>query len=91
MIRRFTVTGRSMEPSYRDGDVVLATQWKKPRVGDVVIVPDPRMQERLLVKRIVEENGETVHLAGDNALESTDSRDFGAIAKQNIMSVVLYP
>lgn len=78
-----------MEPSYHDGDVVLATRWKKPRVGDVVIVPDPRMHERLLVKRIVAENGETVHLAGDNALESTDSRSFGAVRKKDLIGKII--
>lgn len=80
-----------MEPSYHDGDVILIMRWKNPRVGDVIVVPDPRARERLLLKRIVKETDTDFHVAGDNPLESADSRVFGSIPKNTILGTVFYP
>lgn len=45
-----------MEPSLRDGDWLLvdplAFADRAPRVGELVVVTDPRAAERLLVKRV---------------------------------------
>ena len=57
--------------AYRDGAVSIA---------DLVLVPDPREAERLLVKRVasIDPDGR-LRVAGDAADASTDSRTFGAV------------
>jgi len=50
------VEGASMEPSLRDGDVLLSDRWAHrlfpPRRGEVVVALNPRSGPPLLVKRI---------------------------------------
>ena len=73
-----------MEPTLAVGDWLLvdphAYRGRAPARGDVVVAPDPRGRERLLIKRIarIDATGR-LQLAGDSALLSTDSRTFGSI------------
>ena len=77
---RVTVSGHSMEPALREGDWLLVVPSRRtPRVGDVVLVRDPREATRLLLKRIAGVSAETVSVAGDRADRSTDSRHFGPV------------
>ena len=82
---RFAVSGASMEPAFRNGDWLIidraACRARSPEVGDVVVVRDPELATRWLVKRIfrVEPDGR-VDVRGDNAAESRDSRAFGPVA-----------
>jgi signal peptidase I len=57
------MAGPSMEPTYKEGDV-LRTQAPKGDLqrGDVVVVADPSNAKRTLVKRIVALGGDTVEL-----------------------------
>src|SRR2546425_1083487 len=42
-----------MEPALRDGDwVIVAPLWRPPRPGEIVLARDPRVPERLLLKRV---------------------------------------
>jgi inner membrane protease subunit 1 len=81
---RAAVTGDSMLPGLRSGDWLLvdplAFRDRLPQPGELVVVPDPREPERLLVKRVRStlENGR-LELAGDAADQSTDSRTFGPV------------
>ncbi|MCI4368072.1 MAG: signal peptidase I [Thermoplasmata archaeon] len=54
--RRVVVSDRSMEPALHDGDRLLidpaAYKEREPKVGDLVVFPDPRETRRLLVKRV---------------------------------------
>jgi nickel-type superoxide dismutase maturation protease len=74
-----------MAPTLRSGDWLLvdpmAYRGRTPRVGELVVAPDPRDRSRLLVKRVsaVDRAGR-ITLAGDNAAASTDPRAFGPIA-----------
>lgn len=82
LLFRVAVTGRSMEPTFRDGDWLIVRQLRRtPRPGELVVAADPREPERLLVKRVraVADGGVTVQ--GDHAdpAESTDSRTFGPL------------
>ena len=76
------VRGESMVPTLRPGDRVLVERWtyrrRQPRVGEVVIAPDPRAPGRELIKRVAAVAGDRVTLRGDSA-RSTDSRRFGSI------------
>jgi len=87
--RRFAISGRSMLPTLSPGDWVLVDEFAYhsalPRRGHVVVAADPREPERHLVKRVtsVDLHG-AVRLEGDNADESTDSREFGAVPASNL-------
>ena len=91
-------SGESMQPTLRDwGDAVLVTKLSlRPlQPNDIIIATSPTDPERVLCKRIVAMEGETVPGAagvwgqrvpkgsvwveGDNAARSLDSRHFGPL------------
>ena len=83
LIRR--VTGNSMLPGLVPGSVVVA--WKRAmHAGDIVIA---RQAAREVVKRVENIKGDRVYLRGDNSLESSDSREFGPVKKEDILGVVM--
>jgi signal peptidase I len=88
--RRVTVEGYSMMPTYRPGERLTALRrWRSVRVGDVVVVRDPRERSRWLLKRCVAKSGSKLDLRGDNPAGSTDSRDFGLVASRDVAYVVV--
>lgn len=76
---RLEVVGDSMRPALEPGDRVLAVRGLRPRLGDLAVVRDPRLPERLLVKRVSAVGPGGVEVLGDNAPASTDSRAFGPV------------
>jgi nickel-type superoxide dismutase maturation protease len=91
-VRRVSVEGTSMSPSYRPGDLVTALRrWRPVRPGDVVVVRDPREPTRWLLKRCVAKAGSQLDLRGDNADASTDSREFGLVATRAVAYILLDP
>ena len=81
-----------MEPTYAPGECLTAIRrWRRVRVGDVVVVRDPRDPSRWLLKRCVARNGVKLDLRGDNPEASTDSRDFGLVASGDVVWLVLKP
>lgn len=89
MIKRFTVTGNSMMPSYHDGDVILVGRWGKMHVNDVIVCRDPREKNRLIMKRVAAIENASYYVLGDNKHASTDSRTFGHIQKTAIIGKVI--
>ncbi|MDE3064115.1 MAG: S26 family signal peptidase [Acidobacteriota bacterium] len=90
VVRRLVVEGPSMAPTYREGERLTALRrWRRVRVGDVVVVADPREPSRWLLKRCVARSGRQIELRGDNPLASTDSRDFGPVAAASVAWIVL--
>lgn len=92
--RRAIVTGTSMVPTLLPGDRVLlrSVREKDLQVGRIVAVRDPRDARRVLIKRIARVGvGPTwlLHVAGDNPLASTDSRDFGAVGADRLVGVAM--
>ena len=81
-----------MEPTFRPGERLTALRrWRPIRVGDVVVVRDPRDRSRWLLKRCVGRDGSLVDLRGDNLAASTDSRVFGLVPTRNVVYIVLKP
>lgn len=83
------IVGDSMLPTYTDGDWVLVRRQHTAKVGDVVLVADPRQPARLLVKRVRGTEAGAVWVEGDNPQRSTDSRTFGPIGPDLILGRVL--
>ncbi len=90
--RRVIVDGASMMPTYEPGtELVAVRRWRAVRVGDVVVVPDPRESRRLLLKRCVATNRGLLDVRGDNPEFSTDSREFGLVAARQVRYLVRGP
>jgi nickel-type superoxide dismutase maturation protease len=83
------VTGDSMVPTYRSGDWLLVRRTRKLAVGDVVVVPDPRDDRRILIKRITGRVDGGWFIQGDDPAHSTDSRRFGPISPDAVIGVVV--
>lgn len=97
------VKGRSMLPTYKDGDVLLTTRLfnrNKLKIGQVYVykrVNEDDGQEHLVVKRLTDvisypllglEN--QCYFEGDNPEESYDSRQYGFINAEQIVSKVIW-
>jgi hypothetical protein len=79
-----------MVPTFVPGErLTVVRRWRRVRVGDVVVLRDPRGHDRWLLKRCVSRSGDQLELRGDNGAASTDSRDFGAVAEREIKWIVL--
>ncbi len=87
---RVAIEGPSMEPTLREGDWLLvdpdAHARRPPAPGDLVLAPDPREDDRLLIKRVgsVDQDG-WLTLAGDDPDHSTDSRVFGSVDPASVV------
>ena len=91
-LRRISVEGLSMVPAFVPGErLTVVRRWRRVRVGDVVVLRDPRGHDRWLLKRCVARKGDQLDLRGDNAVASTDSRDFGLVAEREIKWIVASP
>ena len=94
---RVEVAGRSMEPTLRPGEWLIATRVGRVRRGSIVVVAHPE-RSLDLVKRVVAVPGDVVDgralgpleylVVGDNPSESTDGRSFGTVLRQAIEGVV---
>jgi nickel-type superoxide dismutase maturation protease len=88
-VSRYVVEGPSMLPAYRPGERLLVNRLayvlRPPAPGDVVVIRDPERRGRYLLKRITSSRGGMFAVAGDNAAESRDSRQFGLIDRRAIV------
>ena len=84
LLRR--VMGDSMLPTLRPGNIIVGIWPRYIRPGDVVIVRHEGLDK---VKRVKDLVGDRVYLVGDNATNSTDSRDFGWLESRYILAKVL--
>ena len=80
------VQGQSMLPTLEPGDLVL-TARRRARVGDLVVLPDPREPARVLVKRVGALQGAQIRVASDNPA-GADSRTFGPVPASSLHGVV---
>jgi nickel-type superoxide dismutase maturation protease len=84
------VEGQSMRPGLEDGDRLLVVRRRRYRTGDVVAARDPREPARVLVKRVVEVDGDRLVLHGDAPDASTDSRTFGPVDVGAVLGRAVY-
>ena len=95
MFSWFLVRGHSMspfgrspvgrEPSSNEGDFVLVNRisylFSRPKVGQLVVLKDPRDSSRLILKRVTGARDSSFWVEGDNFADSRDSRQFGWVPK----------
>ncbi|MBI2405734.1 S26 family signal peptidase [Candidatus Microgenomates bacterium] len=83
------VFGHSMESTFKEGDLVLVNRWvylwRKPKVGDIVVARDPININRLILKRIKDEQKNRYMVAGDNKGHSIPRK----ITKRAILGKVI--
>jgi nickel-type superoxide dismutase maturation protease len=80
-----------MEPALRAGDwIVVAGLSRPPRVGEIVLVRDPREPDRLILKRVATVSDGECTILGDRPEESTDSRTFGPVPLANVVGRALF-
>ena len=78
-----------MKPTLKNGQIVVTSLFKKPKVGHVVIAIQ---NKREVVKRIVAIHKDwQVDLRGDNPTASTDSRTHGTVPLRCVQGVVIWP
>jgi nickel-type superoxide dismutase maturation protease len=81
-----------MAPRLPSGALVVARPVDRTtplRVGEVVVARRPDRPELEIIKRIqaIDGNG-AIFLVGDNPSSSTDSRQFGAVTREQIVARV---
>ena len=87
--RRIVVVGFSMKPTLQEGDELLIAQRKSLRVGDIVVLKHRTEPAITIIKRVTRlGDGGSVWIEGDNPDESTDSRQFGEINRNELTGVV---
>jgi nickel-type superoxide dismutase maturation protease len=75
-----------MEPSLREGDIVLVEKATSIAAGDVVVAIHPTRRQLRLIKRVESLDDEGVVVMSDNRAEmnATDSRTFGPVPLADI-------
>ncbi|MBI4017632.1 MAG: nickel-type superoxide dismutase maturation protease [Candidatus Aenigmarchaeota archaeon] len=90
MLKLAVVSGNSMEPTLREGQKILISKIGTPKKGDIVVLKHPYKNINI-VKRVAAANESGYLVEGDNTGESTDSRHYGTIGKENLVGKVLFP
>lgn len=85
--KRYRVTGHSMWPVLRDGDVVFGKKVSTVSKNDIVVAKHP-LKNMLIIKEVVRVEDGKIELRGRDEF-GEDSRNFGIIGINNIICVVL--
>ena len=80
-----------MEPALRAGDWIVVWELSRPpRVGEIVLVRDPRKPENLMLKRVADVADGACTVLGDRPEDSTDSRTFGPVPLAYVLGRALF-
>jgi nickel-type superoxide dismutase maturation protease len=85
------VHDESMLPSLRPGDRLLvdprAYRHRLPRAGEIIVVKDPEVPDRWLVKRVADVNpaDSSIDVRGDATETARDSRRFGRVPASSVV------
>lgn len=88
--RRVVVAGSSMSPVVEAGDRLVVVPTAAVRPGELVAVLDPRLPDRILIKRVHAVDADGIELRGDNPEASTDSRHFGRVPPGAVLGRAVY-
>lgn len=80
------VSGESMNPTLRSGQVVFIWHWGRVKPGDIVVVEHNGLEK---IKRIQDIQDRRVYVVGDNPSRSTDSRQFGWLPINHVQGRVV--
>ncbi len=90
--RLFQVEGDSMLPALQPKQRLLvklrAHDGKSPSPGTVVVCHHPSDLNLVITKRVWQSNDGWLELRGDNPTASTDSRQFGQVALEQVIGEV---
>ena len=85
------VSGSSMLPSLKDGDVLFFKIYKlgksELKPGQIVIFNHP-LKQIICIKRISLVNQNNIQIVGDNIEYSDDSNKFGLLNNERIIGIV---
>ncbi len=82
------VSGNSMKPSLKTGDIIMVKRRFKINRGNVIII---KLTDREIVKRVADVKKDKVYVLGDNPSESTDSRSLGWLSKNQVVGKIVWP
>lgn len=72
LVQLYVVDGQSMMPTLHHGDRLLVNKLiyriREPKPGEVVVLDDPVMPERRLIKRVIAVGGERVEVRNQTVL-----------------------
>ena len=79
-----------MNPTLKDGEVVLVDREANIEIGDIVVAKHPVEQDSEVVKRVARISDAGAHfLIGDNLDDSIDSRHYGPVSRDYIKGKVI--
>ena len=84
IVRR--VVGDSMLPDVKQGSIVIAKKTKSIIVGDIIVA---LQNNKEVIKRVNNVDSNGYFIVGSNLLNSSDSRMYGPVMKQDVIGKVV--
>lgn len=69
----FKISGNSMNPTYKDGDIALILKSKEVKLDEVSIVNSPEeweLGDKKLIKRVIAKEGDILEVNGDSLIRN---------------------